>query len=461
MTRDRFDVAIVGAGASGTLVAVQLLLQAREPVRIALVERARPVGRGLAYSTPSPSHRLNVPAGKMSGLPGDMGHFLRWLRRTDPEAAAHEFVPRSRYGDYLACLLEETEGPSCSRLERVEAEVQGLDRAADGSVVVRLAAGTELLAERVVLAMGNLDPLDPSCASPDLLRSARYVRNPWSPRAFEGLDPQAPVLLVGTGLTAIDVALSLRDAGHRGPIHAISRHGLLPAPHEAAQPWSLRRDLLALPARADVLLHAIRQEVADARGNWRAVIDALRPHTAELWMRLPREERRRFLRHARTYWEVHRHRMAPEVAAAVAGLRASGQLQIRAAHFRSMGLGPDGAVVEMRPRGAAGTERLEVARVLNCTGPNVNVRREHDPFVAGLYAGGWIRPHPLGLGVCTAADASVLDAAGRPQRDLFAIGPLRRGDLWETTAIPEIRVQAETLAAQLLASLGRVAEAFA
>lgn len=456
MARNRYDVAIVGAGLSGTLVAVQLLLQAEMPLRVALLERERPFGQGLAYSTPSPSHRLNVPAGRMSAFAGDMGHFLRWLRETEPAAEAHDFVTRGRYGEYLASLLDVTQARVPGSLERLRADVRELDRGTGARLGVGLGDGSWIDADRVVLAMGNLDPLDPPCATQALVRSDRYARNPWSPEATAGLAPRDPVLLVGSGLTAIDVALSLRDAGHRGTIHAISRHGLLPQTHVQTQPWELRRDLFALPPTARALLHALREEAAVAGSggsNWRAVMDAIRPHTIALWQRLPRAERRRFLRHARTYWETHRHRMAPEVGAEVRELLASGRLRVRAAHLVSLDLGRNGVEAILRPRGEHRTERLAIARVLNCTGPSVNVRRTTDPLLAHLHAGGWIRPHPLGLGLCSDVDGAVIDAAGRPARDLFAIGPLRRGDLWETTAAPEIRVQAERLAARLVADL--------
>lgn len=453
-------MAIVGAGLSGTLVAVQLLLQAQAPIRITLCERRRPFGKGLAYSTRCGSHRLNVPAGKMSALPGDNGHFLRWLRARDPEAAAHDFVPRSLYGEYLAWLLDETEKTSPALLDRREVEVSELSQERrEGPLLLRFADGTNLEADEVVLAMGNFDPADPPGLSPSLLENGRYLRDPWSEQAVRGLAPEAPVLLIGSGLTAVDVALSLRDAGHRGPIHAVSRHGLLPQRHAPTIPWTLGFDAEEAPCTARGLLALVRGEIARADGNWRPVIDALRPLTQAIWGRLPRAERRRFLRHLRAYWEVHRHRMAPEVAAAIEGMAATGQFEVRAARIESLRPSNGGVLVKLRPRGSRRTEELRVDRVLNCTSPNANLRRERDPFVSYLWAAGWIRPDPLGLGLSTAADGAVLDAICRPAERLWAVGPLRRGDLWESSAAPEIRVQAEGLATTLLEKL-RVVEEF-
>jgi uncharacterized NAD(P)/FAD-binding protein YdhS len=277
------------------------------------------------------------------------------------------------------------------------------------------------------------------------------------------------VVLIGTGLTAVDVILSLEEAGFRGPIHAVSRRGLLPQPHRmgstdpaaraalpptgpaapAAVPAITETGRGATPAAARDLVAAVRAEVrlAAALGHdWRTVVDGLRPRTQALWAALPEAERARLHRHALRYWEVHRHRMAPEVAERIDGLRRSGRLQITAGRVVSVTETTGGAAATVRPRRGPAEITLEGSAVIRCTGPREHLDSIGDPLLDGLFAGGDARPGPLGLGLAVDPDGRLVDRAGEPSDTLWAIGPLRRGALLETTAIPEIREQAAALA---------------
>jgi uncharacterized NAD(P)/FAD-binding protein YdhS len=266
------------------------------------------------------------------------------------------------------------------------------------------------------------------------------------------------VLLIGTGLTAIDVILALRAQGHAGIIHAISRRGLLPQAHAACTPWKLSEDLFStfdfrlstFDSRSPVdsplaLLKWLRQEIQRAEkagNNWRAVIDALRPHTARIWHGWPEAEKRRFLRHARAYWEVHRHRAAPQIASAIDQLRQTGLLQIH--RGRIIEMSESRSSVRVRWRGQHRAEwELEVSRVINCTGPDCDFARIDQPLIAQLRDAGLIVPDRLRLGIETDENGRVLDKAGAVVEGLLAVGPLRKARLWESTAMPEIRVQAE------------------
>jgi uncharacterized NAD(P)/FAD-binding protein YdhS len=445
------DLALIGAGASGTLLAAELLRTARAPLRVLLLEGTGSFGRGPAYTTRELQHLLNVPAGRMSARPEDPEHFLRWLQAQDPGVKATDFVPRAHYAHYLDAVLGEARAlasPGVTLLQR-HAEVRGLTWVDDG-VRLHLSDGDPVLARRAVLALGNSPPAALAVPDGGLYTSARYVALPWENGGLEAVDARESVLLLGSGLTAVDVVLSLQARGHQGPVHALSRHGLLPQVH---RPGIAPHAFAPRATTARGLLHELRAEVARVEatgGDWRSVVDALRPHTVSVWRALPEPEKRRFLRHLRSHWEVHRHRMAPQVGAAIADLLAGGQLRIHAAHVQSFALGEDGVRVTLRRRGEQGVQHLHVHRVLNCTGPASPLAQPADTLVGGLLADGLARPDPLRLGLET-RDGALVDAQGHASSRLFAIGGIRRPELWESTAIPEIRTQAQALAQQLLA----------
>jgi uncharacterized NAD(P)/FAD-binding protein YdhS len=461
---ERPTVAIVGGGASGVLTAVHLLRR-RSPVRVVLVEERPRLGRGVAYGTTCDGHLLNVPAAGMGAFPDEPGHFLHWARGRRPEAHGGSFLPRRLYGEYLEWCLEEEIAAARRRtpFTAIQGRVTAL-ASGPGGAALRLAGGETLWASQVVLAMGH----SAGAAQAESASAPRGpIRDAWQPDAIAGLPPGRPVVLIGTGLTAVDVMLSLEEAGFDGPIHAVSRRGLFPQPHlpvasPAAAPVSVPPPPAlpgrgATPERARELVAAIRAEIRLAvalGGDWRTVVDGLRPRTQALWAALPEAERARLHRHALRYWEVHRHRMAPEVAGRIERLRRSGRLQVTAGHVLSVTATSGGAAVTVRPRGAraAGTAShpteltLEGGAVIRCTGPREHLDSVGDPLLDGLFAGGDARPGGLGLGLAVDEDGRLLDRAGEPSDTLWALGPLRRGALLETTAIPEIREQAAALA---------------
>lgn len=455
--------AIVGAGFGGTMTSVHLLrllaAQSTE-ARIVLVERSGRFTAGVAYSTSSPSHLLNVPAGRMSAFPSDADHFLRWAKLQDPRIGGGTFVPRQLFGRYLAAVLEEAETaarPSI-RLMRVPRAAAAL-RVGPHAVHIELDGGSAIEADLAVLAIGNFPPGNPPVADRSWYGSWRYAQDPWAPGALE-LEPDGDVLLIGTGLTMIDVAVALKERGHRGVVHAISRRGLLPQTHRVSMrppaPHARPRDLDAWPRTARGLLQALRAEIraAAAKGiDWREVVTSLRHDTPAIWRALSEDERERFLRHVRPFWETHRHRAAPEVATTIAELIARGELVIHAGRLRGFAEDVTGVDVRIIERGDASERTLRVARVVNCTGPETDLRRVDDPFVQQLLSDGLIRPDALGLGLDTTKDGAMVDANGRVNERLWLVGPLRKGQLWENTAIPELRSEALAMAQHLAAQV--------
>ncbi len=455
-------IAIVGAGFSGTLLALHLMRQCSPEIRILLLERNRDFGRGAAYSTGNSSHLLNVPAGKMSAFQARPDDFLDWLKAQPAEALGGirplptTFVPRAIFGRYVGDLLE-TEVKSavhCGRLELVRADVTDIEPRA-GGLILTLGGGEVLEVDRAVLAVGNFPPSPPPVADPGFYDTPSYCPDPWAPDVLDGLEPDAPILLIGTGLTMIDTVVSLLDQGHRGPIIALSRRGLLPQNHLLGPVKTALPENEEFPTRLSNLTRHLRDRSRRARqagGSWQAVIDELRPLTTEIWQAMPTEDRARFLRHLRPWWDTHRHRVSGPVAARIAEATRTGQLRIRAGRVRGYAVAEDGTVeVSYRPRFKDHIESLTVRRVLNCSGPESDFGRIRDALLRRLLDKGLVRPDPLSLGLDVTRTCALLGRDGAISRRLFAIGPVTKGAFWEMTAVPDIRQQAEFLAGQLAA----------
>jgi uncharacterized NAD(P)/FAD-binding protein YdhS len=437
-----FSVAVIGGGASGLLATVHL--HARNPARkVALIERGELNGRGLAYGTMCDAHLLNVRAARMSAFADGDGHFANWLMERNPAASPEDFAPRRWYGEYLSDILART-CASPTGVQTIQGTAVVIEREeAHGKWKVHLEDGTSLRARSVILALGNLPPANPFRFADET--PANYWQDPWERGAVQGLPTDAPVLIIGTGLTMLDLVLSLRSEGHRGVVHAISRRGLRPHGHI---PHSLVAFIPPPGLSPRTLLHCLRHEVqkaARAGHDWRSFMDALRPHTRNIWQGWTLAQRRSFLRHARPYWDVHRHRCAPEVAASIKALIEAKTLIIQRGHIQMMREGPTGIEVQwFAPR--EGRDRVRVARVINCTGPFSNYAKVDLPLIAQMRQSGWLTPDPLHLGIETDTEGRLIGRDGRVVPEMFAIGPLRRPSWWESIAVPEIREQAQALA---------------
>jgi uncharacterized NAD(P)/FAD-binding protein YdhS len=404
---------------------------------------------GVAYDTPYQANLLNVPAGNMSAFPNDMNHFTRWLAKHLPGSSAATFAPRKLYGEYLQSIFTKLRKES-NKVNYLNTKVIELKRQ-DDLWFIRLENGNVVKARWVVLALGNLllpdHPIDFHSVS------SYYHRNPWSSDVTKDLPIDASVLLIGTGLTMVDVALSLREAGHRGVIHAISRHGRLYQSHKPYQPRPLKNIPEDFNSPLGALLW-IRKEIKNAEqtgNNWRAVIDSLRPHISSIWQRWDLRQRKSFLRHTRNFWDTHRHRMAPEIADQLSVLFEERTLVIHRGSLISAQVKDDKAAVLWKDKDTNEAKILDVARIINCTGPSRNIARVQSPLVSKLLSSGWITPDPLQLGLETDPEGRLLDKSGNISHGLYTLGPLRIAGLWESIAIPEIRNQALALAELLVA----------
>ncbi|HUP67627.1 MAG TPA: FAD/NAD(P)-binding protein [Sphingomicrobium sp.] len=439
MTSDRVvPVAIIGGGFSGTILAAQL---ARRGIRSALIDGSGRMGRGTAYSTSEPAHLLNVRAEGMSAWAGQGDHFAK---RFEAEGGDRRgFAERRLFGRYIGEILDEAVAGGS-----VELIGQGATRAtrADGGWRVELEDGGLVQSEAIALAVGNQEP-EPLSAFSSAGR--RFIRNPWGADARDAVAglvaSGGSALLVGTGLTTVDLVLSLEAAGHRGKIMALSRRGLIPRSHA---------DFDAAPVELDELPEGdllglwrwLRKRGAHV--GWRAAIDSLRPHSRALWQGLGDERQRRFLRHARPWWDVHRHRIAPEVARTLARLIGEGRLEVIAGRIISASETGEALEVDFRRRGSRERQSASFAYAFNCTGPLHSIARSRDPLLRSLFDTGAIRADHLGIGLD-------VDDRARAGERAWALGPLTKGRFWEIIAVPDIREQAAAVADDIQEELGR------
>lgn len=454
-------VAIIGAGFSGTLLALHLIRRCPDQVRIHLIERSPRFGRGLAYSTGNLNHVLNVPTSRMSAFHDQPDDFLDWLRAESGIAGSvtpHCFVARKVFGDYVRHHLKEEFRRAAGRRGRLvltRGEVLDL-RVSRSGVTLEIDRNRRIEADIAVLAVGNFPPEPPPIADRCFYDGDRYRPDPWAGDALADLDPNDPVMLIGTGLTMIDTAISLLDRSHRGRIHALSRRGLLPRRHSAGPSPAGGLIHRPLPTTAAGLTRALREEIAVLTaqgGDWRAVIDGLRPATQDIWQAMPAEERARFIRHLRPWWDVHRHRMPPEVADRIEAAIGRGQLTTAATRIRKLEATDTGVEVTHQPRGRGPLQRLVVQRVVNCSGPACDYDRIADPLIRALLERGDIRPDRHRLGLDVSASCALRNRDGEIWQRLYAAGPVTRPVFWEVTSVPDIRRQCEALAGHLAARL--------
>ncbi len=459
------QIVILGGGFAGTLTAVNLARLAPGALAITLVNHGRPVGRGVAYSTHRPEHLLNVAARNMTALPEFPSHFVEWLRtRTEyagtPDADLREaFLPRQVYGDYVRSLLVHhlgsASGAAGQHFRIVDGEAVDV-RASGRAAEVVLDDGRTLPAHRVLLATGNETPATPPGADA-LVDHSAYRPNPWL--AWEDRLPPAGgrIVLLGTGLTTVDAIVTLGAIGWHGSIHAISRHGWLPQSHFKGGDYPdfppAGVDLASLGLTALVRLLEEHCEVLRRRGlNPAIVVDKLRPQTQRIWQSLTSAEKRAFAAEHAARWNILRHRIAPSIHRQVVAARDAGRLEVTAGLIT--GLVPHGAGVRVHYRGAhGGTAHLDGDLVLNCTGPQSRLSATGSRVLRNLLASGAAATDATDLGLHVEPDFAVVDRAGLRSPHLFAIGPLLRGTLWETVAVPELRVQALRVAQTLLNEL--------
>lgn len=457
------DVVIVGGGFSGVCLAYHMLRLAQlggfaRRLSCVLIELRPEIGSGLAYLSNGDRHLLNVPGSKMSISDSQLASFSAWLEQHAPQYSGSSFVPRYYYRRYLQDSLHEAAknaGPYAD-FHIVNDEVISLHQEVRSRYEVCLRSGHKLHASAVVLALGNL--LDPSLSAGQNGGPPPVLRSPWNLDHYSSLPQAKTVAILGAGLSAVDTVLQAETVGFRGTYTLISRHGLLPRPHpsqaievpELLKSWAT--DLCRSPRTLRRLLQEFRAQLNQGL-LWHQVIEALRPHLQHLWAKLEQREKQCFLRYLRPLWEVHRHRSPAESIAVLDGLQKSKRLTLYRGTICKVQAASERVEVLIRERGQSHLSSFRYDAVFSCLGPCSNIAKGHSPLLHQLVSSGLAIPDSLLLGVSTTPSGELYARTNKVQRNLFTLGPLRRGELWETTAVREIRGQAHSLAETILQRL--------
>lgn len=450
---NNFNIAIIGAGFSGSTLAIQLKKTAATNIRIALINDSLQINRGLAYSTTEPYHLLNVPAGKMSAFEDNADDFVSWLKEykhchVSEENISEQFFPRKLYGTYLESRFTQTinDKQMPAHIECITAQATQLDKQ-NNQYYITLNNTETIIADKLVLAIGNPKPMN-VLKNHGLEQHKNYLIDPWGFNQIKAIPARAPIVIIGTGLTAIDILLSLENQKHQGKIYLLSRHSLLPKAHESYTPLPAQ----ILSAHFKTPKHAlmyIRHKIKSENLNWRAVIDSLRPITQDIWLQWNSGDRIKFMRHLKSFWEVHRHRIAPQVNSTLQAMLASGQVQVLNAKLSTITEDTNSFKLALTQKHDKSSFFIDSEYIINSTGPNYLSLYDTELFQS-LIEQNFITWDPLKLGFAVDSEFQFLSTNDKASKNLFAAGPLCKALLWEITAVPDIRTQIKKLAKILL-----------
>lgn len=446
---------IIGAGFSGTVAAIEFLRTAPDGSKLIIINRSGQMAKGLAYGTNSPTHLLNVPAGNMTAIVNEPDSYLKYCQLSDENITASSFTPRKLYGEYLESLLKGAEFSAKGRVhfKQICANVKHISGRANGATI-ELDNKEEVFADQVILALGHFPPLTPF-ALRGIQDAPSYIPDPWSKSISKLHENDAPILLVGGGLTALDVISSLKKNNHTGKIYMLSRRGLLPLSHRSSRGTTVSHDsfreklILQVPTTLNYF-RLIRKYINTcSNSNWRDVVAALRPITSQLWIGLPEKERHRFLRHVQPYWDVHRHRVAPSTYAIFEEALKENKISTIAGRIKSVEERADDVNLTISLRGRYQETILNVKYIINCTGPNSNPKLINEELIKSLIREDLISIDKHGLGINVTDDLAVVDSTGKASTWLTYVGPMLKATFWEATAVPELRVHASMAAAKI------------
>jgi uncharacterized NAD(P)/FAD-binding protein YdhS len=446
-------IAIIGGGLSGSLVTINLIKQATGASTIYLFEKTQgQLNKGVAYSSQLPYQLLNVPVNEMSLFLDKPMHFCEWLKEKGYNYQPADFATRDLYGKYVAeSFANETAKQSRVEVKVVLSEVTNIERC-DGGYRLVDDMGEKVEVDKIILCTGNLPPGDVPGLPQAIKNNIAYVSHPWDGFDVNSLSSRENILMVGSGLTMLDLVLSLNYNDHIGKITVISRRGLLPLPHGTSLPYKLSHvpeDGLNI----STLLTWFKNEVklAEQEGkDWRSAVNAIRPYIQNLWSRLPLEEKKRFMRHLRPFWEIHRHKMPLESQAILNRMKQDGRLEIIAGRIKNAEALENTIKVTYHTRNSSARKQVAVNRIINCTGPETEYRKLRSALYQSLIENKLVQANELSLGLNSTSEGFIIDAEGKVNYSMAIIGPPAKGILWECTALREIRLQAALVVQHIL-----------
>jgi len=456
-------IGIVGGGFSGTMLAVQLIRHSNKRIEIVVVNETENFALGVAYNPYSSNHLLNVVAGKMSAFPDQADHFVNWLitqpefKSQDLEILKKTFVPRKVYGHYLTDLWVEYKKIAKNKgivVSEVVGRVTKLNMNQNKPSIL-LENNQILHFDKCVIATGNQLPGNPIVQNSSFFESSKYFQNPWKIESVQGLKKTDVVLIVGNGLTMVDTVLGLLQQGYQGKIYSLSRHGYGIIPHrESKFAFTIDRETKLTEMSLLELVHFVNsnRKKLDLEGSSpEVIVDAFRPYTQEIWKGLSLKERKLFMSRLRHLWGVLRHRVPLQVQTIIQQLVVEEKLEILSGKILDFTENPNSICVKYGNNKTHTIESLEVTRIINCTGPESDLRKLEDHFLHHAYNERILFQDELKLGICTDLETfRVKKINGGTHNNLYTIGTNLKGELWESTAVNELRIQVDNLAKQVL-----------
>lgn len=464
-----FSVVIIGGGFCGVMTLINLINNADKKIAITLINKGYPIARGVAYKTYSDLHLLNVETKNMSAFHDQPDHFLKWCLNQENiffnnDELPFTYLPRNIYGRYLDEIFEEKINniPANVSLQIIDDEATDIDKH-NHRLIVRTTSGINIISDKIILATGNCEPGPPTLSNQAFLQSKNYFSNPWFENAVLGLQDDQTTLIIGTGLTMVDVIIGLREKNFKGKIIALSPHGYNILPHRKLPPQQYILDELLPPYDLENLFRLFYKHIRAARKRGlpgETVIDAIRVKTQEIWQHLSLNDKKKFMMHLRHLWGVARHRLPSFVHQEIQQMINEEELKVIAGRIRNITEGENGFEIIIRKRKDQSELILKVARIINCTGPETDIRKQKSLLFCSLLKKGIIRPDVMNLGIDATSEGQIIDEKNIVSNQIFAIGSLLKGKLWESTAIPEIRIQAFHLAELILNDSAKKISAF-
>lgn len=452
------SIAIIGAGFCGLMTAVNLIKQSTTPIIIYLVENRKEFGKGVAYSTQNDLHLLNVPCIKMSAFSDAPEHFYQWLQKSQEITGINpvhdDFVPRKVYGLYLQSIFNEYKKIALEKgIELIEINHEAINILNfENAYKITFKNTQEIIADKILLATGNFLPRDITINTPEFYQDEAYFKNPWGEYIFNNYNPGKSILIIGSGLTMVDIVLSFYQKNHKGKIYVISPHGYIPQVHKKSTIYPAFFNNDNLPKTAIEAFKIVKSEIKKAKSeniDWRSVVDSIRPFTQKIWLEFSIFEKQQFMKHLRHKWGVMRHRMPPVVADIFYKMLESQQIEIFAGKIIEL-VKNNNITVKFKNRKTNEIQQLNVNKVINCTGPEADINKIENQLIQNLIKSGLIKADIMNLGIDATINGNVINNHNEVERNFYTIGTNLKGLLWESTAVPELRVQADNIATELL-----------
>ncbi|HEY8271599.1 MAG TPA: FAD/NAD(P)-binding protein [Pseudobdellovibrionaceae bacterium] len=441
-------VVIIGGGLSGVLVSLELARLPQGPEVTLIEKNPEHLGRGVAYDSHFTHQPLNVIAGGMSLFPDKPMDFVEWLKKNHfkykhlvEQVSSQEFIPRKIFGDYVLENLQRVQRQAGGRLQiRIGEAISIVDFGERKKVILH--SGHELLADQVILALGNFPPGDLFPEEDSLQKNPHYYANPWSDKVYSHIEGNENLLLVGAGLTAVDIVLGLILRKFKGKVTLLSRRGRWPLSHDLSHPvFQFAEPEIQHPRKMLLWLRQLIRK--NPQVPWPSVMDGLRPFTKKIWIKWSIDEKKYFLKRLKPYWEIARHRIPTKSIFQLKEMKNLGQLELKKGCLLNVQAAENGIEVVYRSQNKECRQIFQ--KVINCTGPELNYRKVHCPLIHDLLKRGKIKTDELGLGLECTPEGQILNVQGKIEQGFWCIGPMRKAVLWETTALCELREQASEL----------------